>query len=344
MPPRRQLLAIGIAIILLFAACTTATVRIGGWIANLALGQNLSAAEGRTNALSTWPADSAVLTLAVSPSMAETLQERADRFNSRKLRTPDGQLMRIDLVTMSPQEMVERSLRQPRFQAVAPDSSLWLRRIDRRWAELFPAEQGSLPERRIGESNHFALSPIVIAIRAEAARQLGWPNQNIGWKEVYARATADTEFSWFHPSTDNTVGLLATLAEFHVGAKTAHGLTTEIATRPDVLDYVRKVEATVDTNGARDGSSDAFVAQEQKVIAWNQARSRNRAPAAGHMDCYLSARGHALGRSSLCSVGVGRPRRPGADAQSEAHVSGVHRVSAGEREPVRIAAIRLPTG
>ena len=281
MPPRRQLLAIGIAVILLFATCSTATVRLGSWIAYLALSQNLSAAEGRETPLSTWPADSAVLTVAVSPSMGETLQERADRFNNRKLRTPDGQLMRIDLVTMSPQEMVEGSLRQPGFQAVAPDSSLWLRRIDRRWAELFPAEQGSLPERRIGESTHFALSPIVIAIRAEAARQLGWPNQNIGWKEFHVRAVGDAEFSWFQPNTDNTVGLLATLAEFYVGAETAHGLTSEIATRPDVLDYVRKVEAIVDANGARDGSSDAFVTLEQKVIAWNQAGSRNRAPADG---------------------------------------------------------------
>ncbi len=281
MPPRRQLLAIGIAVILLFATCSTATVRLGSWIAYLALSQNLSAAEGRETPLSTWPADSAVLTVAVSPSMGETLQERADRFNNRKLRTPDGQLMRIDLVTMSPQEMVEGSLRQPGFQAVAPDSSLWLRRIDRRWAELFPAEQGSLPEQRIGESTHFALSPIVIAIRAEAARQLGWPNQNIGWKEFHVRAVGDAEFSWFHPNTDNTVGLLATLAEFYVGAETAHGQTSEIATRPDVLDYVRKVEATVDANGARDGSGDAFVTLEQKVIAWNQAGSRNRAPANG---------------------------------------------------------------
>ena len=281
MPPRRQLLAIGIAVILFFATCSTATVRIGSWIASLAFSQNLSAAEGREIPLSTWPADSSVLTVAVSPSMAETLQARADRFNSRKLRTSDGQFMRIDLLSMPPQELVEQSLRQPGFQAVAPDSSLWLRRIDRRWAEMFPTEQGSLPERRIGESTHFALSPIVIAIRAEAARQLGWPNQGIGWKELHARAVADTEFSWYHPSVDNTVGLLATLAEFYVGAGTAHGLTHEIATRPEVLDYVRKVEATVDANGARDESSDAFVTQEQKVIAWNQARSRNRAPADG---------------------------------------------------------------
>ena len=159
MPPRRQLLAIGIAVVLLFAACSTATVRIGSWIAQVALGQNLSAAEGKKIAPLTWPADTAVLTVAVSPSMSETLQERADRFNSRKLRTSDGQFMRIDLLSMPPQELVEQSLRQPGFQAVAPDSSLWLRRIDRRWAEMFPTEQGSLPERRIGESTHFALSP-----------------------------------------------------------------------------------------------------------------------------------------------------------------------------------------
>ena len=278
-PPGRQLLAIGICAILLFGACSTATVRIGSWIADLALSQAQSAAGDGNTARSTWPADSAELTVAVSPSMAETLQERADAFNRSRQRTPDSQAMRVALVTMSPQEMVERSLRRPGFQAVAPDSSLWLRRIDRRWAELFPPQPGSLPERRVGEPTYFALSPIVIAMRTEEARQLGWPGNTVGWKELHTRALSDAEFRLQHPDVDSTAGLLATLAAFYVGAGTDHALTHELATRADVLDYVRKVEATVDASGAPDESTGAIVAQEQQVIAWN--RAGNRSPAHG---------------------------------------------------------------
>ena len=302
-PPGRQLLAIGIAAFLFFAACSTATISIGGWIVKFALGPDRISVDGRGSAVPAWPANSADLTVAVSPLMAETLQERADRFNSRKLRTLDGQRMRIEVVEMSPQEMAERSLRQPGFQALAPDSSLWLRRIDRRWAELFPAEPGSLPAVRVGESTRFALSPIVIAVRAEAALELGWPRQEIGWKEVQARAIADADFRWGHPGTDNTVGVLATLAELHAGAGTAGGLTEETASRPDALAYVREVEATVDFDSARawrgddrrgaifgrsllaadesDAIFDAFVTQEQTVVAWNHGGGRDRALAQG---------------------------------------------------------------
>ena len=297
-PLRRELLAIGIAVFLLFTACATATVRMGGLIAKYAGGHDRPGIDQSEAALLTWPANSAELTVAVSPSMADTLQEQADTFNRRNLRTPDGQRMGIRLVEMSPQEMVERSLGQPEFQAVAPDSSLWLRRIDRRWAELFPQEQGSLPARRVGESTRFALSPIVIALREKLARQLGWPRQMIGWKELHLRATAGADFNWRHPGTDNSVGLLATLAAFHVGAGITNGLTPEIATRPDVVDYLRRVEATVQFEVAQDGTQaidsrpppiaeesnavlDAIVTQEQAVIAWNQAIRHDDLPEEG---------------------------------------------------------------
>ena len=182
---------------------------------------------------------------------------------------------------------------QPGFQALAPDSSLWLGRIDQRWAELLPQEPDSLPVRRVAESNRLALSPIVIAVREESARQLGWPNPSAGWKKLFIRATEGEDFRWRHPGTDNTAGLAATLASFYAGAEITDGLTPAIATHPDVLDYVRRVEATGALAGAsagtratdsinfpiageNDADLDATVTYEQAVIAWNRSRTEGK--------------------------------------------------------------------
>lgn len=296
-PPRRQLLAFAAVACFLLCACGITTVRAGAWIADILAGNGLRESEGVVTAAADWPSSSAELTVAVSPQMVETLQEQADRFNSRKLRTPDGELMRIELVTLSPPEMVEESLRQPRFQAVAPDSSLWLGLIDQRWAQLFPTPPDSLPTNRVGPSTRYAVSPIVIAAHIDTARQLGWPQHSIGWEEVQARAIApSTGFRWGHSGTANVAGLLATLSEFYTGAGITRGLTQEIAAQPDVIDYVRNAEKAALVFGSANrtvamqlreegrmapaertdtGLLDAFVTQEQTVIAWNRSSDRS---------------------------------------------------------------------
>jgi Ca-activated chloride channel family protein len=231
-----------------------------------------------------WSADSAELTIAVAPVMAPVLAERVEAFNRQALRTPDGNAMSVQLTPLTPQEIVDQSLGQPRFQAVAPDSSIWLNQIDQRWAQAQAAEAGTISPRRVGEPVRYAISPIVIAAWEETARSLGWPDQPVGWGEIQRRATEDSNFKWNHPSTQHAAGLLATLAEFYAGAGLTRGLTEEIATRQDVLDYVRNVEATVRFYGegenvvverlAQEGRNflDAFVAQEQTVIQWNNGQ------------------------------------------------------------------------
>jgi Ca-activated chloride channel homolog len=235
----------------------------------------------------TWSADSAELRIAVAPVMAPTLAERVEAFNRQSLRTPDGKNMSVQLTPLTPQEIVDQSLGQPRFQAVAPDSSIWLNQIDQRWAQAQATEAGAISPRRVGEPVRYAISPIVIAAWEDTARGLGWPDHPVGWGEIQRRATQDSNFKWNHPSTQHAAGLLATLAEFYAGAGLTRGLTEEIATQPEVLDYVRSVEATVRFYGegenviverlAQEGRNflDAFVAQEQTVIQWNNERRGN---------------------------------------------------------------------
>ncbi len=236
-------------------------------------------------AIFTWPADSAQLTVAVAPVMAPTLAQRVEAFNRQESRTADGQTMQVALTTIAPEKMVATSLGQPPFQAVVPDSSLWLNQIDQRWAADHPTESGGLASRRVGDPTRFAISPIVLAAWEETARSLGWPDNPVGWAEIQRKATSDSTFKWNHPNTQHAAGLLATLAEFYAGAGLTRGLTAEIANQQSVLDYVRDVEATVRFYGEgedvivqrleEEGRSflDAFVAQEQTVIRWNDSHS-----------------------------------------------------------------------
>ena len=274
-PPRLSLLAILIGAFLLFSSCALATFGLGTWIVRVVSDPSRTEPHASGPALAVWPADSAELTVAVSPSMAETLQQRAEAFNRRDLRTPDRQRMRVSLLAMSSQEIVARSLGRPVFQAVAPDSSLWLRQIDRLWADQNRGGPGSLPAKRIGSTTRFALSPIVIAVRDEEARRLGWPMQELGWQDLFALALSEPEFEWSRPGADDTAGLTATLAAFYIGAGASRGLTEELATRDQVRNYVREVEKTVRRNVASALTDpavfDAFIAQEQTVIAWNQS-------------------------------------------------------------------------
>ncbi len=228
----------------------------------------------------------AEITVAVSPGMGPTFQTLVEQFNAQAKRTPDGTVMQVHVIAMAPEKMVALSLEpRPPFEALAPDSSLWLNQLDRRWkAQQGETEETLIPigNRRFSDPVRYAVSPIVIAAWEEVARDLGWPDQPVGWQEIQRKATEDPNFKWNHPSTGHASGLLATLAEFYAGAGLTRGLTPEAATAQATLDYVRSVEATVRFYGegedvvmtrlAEEGRDflDAFVTQERMVIAWNQ--------------------------------------------------------------------------
>jgi Ca-activated chloride channel family protein len=287
--PRYCLLAV---LILLLVACVCGTlVLIAGnsvWDGLVArFGQDEVAQPGQ------WPADSAELTVAVSPGMASVFQELVGQFNRQQRRTPDGKAMQVQTLVLAPEKMVEQSLDLPPFQALAPDSSLWLNQLERRWAELQDAgasEEAQIPigNRRFSNPVRYATSPVVIVAWESVAQELGWPERPIGWQQVQRRATEDPNFKWNHPSTSHASGLLATLAEFYAGAGLTRGLTPEAATDLQTLEYVRAVESTVRFYGEGEeviverlaaegrGFLDAFVAQERVVIAWNQSQQGER--------------------------------------------------------------------
>lgn len=224
----------------------------------------------------------ATLTIAHSPEKAALLRGLVTRFNGLSLKTPDRQSMRVELVELTPEDMVSQALGAPAFQALTPDSSLWLDQLNARWLSSQPkVEPGQIQPRLVGEPIRYAVSPIVIAAWEETARGLGWPGNAVGWGTLQDKARKDPNFKWNHASTAHASGLLATLAEFYAGAGVQRGLTEALAQDPKTLEFVAAVEKTVRYYGeselpvaqraAKEGAAylDAFVVSEQTVIAFN---------------------------------------------------------------------------
>ncbi|MCX7669505.1 MAG: VWA domain-containing protein [Anaerolineae bacterium] len=224
----------------------------------------------------------ATLIVASSPEKMTLLKNLSEKFNGRNLRTPDRQPMKVELIELKPDEMVEKALAgQADFQALTPDSSLWLDQLNSRYAQAQQTAPGAIPPRLAGEGVRYAVTPIVIAAWEEVARSLGWPTKPVSWTTLQTRARQDPNFKWNHPSTAHASGLLATLAEFYAGAGVQRGLTAELAQDPKTLAFVNAIEKTVRYYGegelaviqrvVQEGpqSLDAFVTTEQLLVAFN---------------------------------------------------------------------------
>jgi Ca-activated chloride channel family protein len=228
------------------------------------------------------PAPQSALIVAYSPEKALVFRTLVDQFNAKGLETTDGEPMRVEAIELDPEAMVDAVLDgSATFQAMTPDSAVWLGQLDAAWSE----QTGDETATAVGETVRYAVSPVVIATWESLAHEIGWPDRSIGWQDLLSRAQSDPEFRWSHPSTSSASGLLATLAEFYAGAGKTRGLTIEDVTSQETLDYVAALEKTVRYYGEGDelaligqalaeGRSflDAFVVQEQMVTYFNTHR------------------------------------------------------------------------
>jgi Ca-activated chloride channel family protein len=220
------------------------------------------------------------LTIAYSPEKEETFTRLVSSFNAQVANaeastTSAREILPITAVRYEPDLMIEAAL-AGQVQAISPDSSVWLDTLDRDWAKQTGSEAPL-----VGQTERYAVSPIVIAMWEDVARSMGYPEKNLGWADLLSRAQSDPEFKWSHPSTTSAAGLLATLAQFYAGAGKTRGLTEGDAQQQATLDYVAAIEKTVRYYGEGEwsviqrvltdgrGYLDAFVCQEQLVIYHN---------------------------------------------------------------------------
>lgn len=222
------------------------------------------------------PPSGATLTVAYSPEKQALFEELVRRFNEEKFKTDQGERMTVRSVRLEPEAMIEGAL-DGDFQAISPDVSIWLDQLDRDWMEQTGGESPL-----VGETVRYAVSPVVIAMWEDVAHSFGYPESDVGWGDILAKAQSDPDFKWSHPSTSSASGLLATLAEFYAGAGKTRGLTIEDAQDQATLDYVGAIEKTVRYYGEGEwavvqqvlekgpGYLHAFVCQEQLVIYFNR--------------------------------------------------------------------------
>jgi Ca-activated chloride channel family protein len=232
--------------------------------------------QDRTDVQSVEPA---TLIVAYSPEKEDTFTRLVAEFNDQIPASSgdDDQdaVLRIEAVRYEPDLMIEAAL-DGKVQAISPDSSVWLDTLDREWGARTGRESPL-----VGQTERYAVSPIVIAMWEDVARSMGYPDKPLGWADLLNRAQSDPQFKWSHASTTSASGLLATLAQFYAGAGKTRGLTEEDATRQATLDYVAAVEKTVRYYGEGEWSViqrvmsegraylDAFVCQEQLVVYYN---------------------------------------------------------------------------
>jgi Ca-activated chloride channel homolog len=216
------------------------------------------------------------LTVAISPEKAELYKQLVDNFNAKKQKSVNGDELRVATVQMDPEDMIAAAIAGD-FQALSPDSSIWLDQLDRQYQAAQNTSAGL-----VGQTVRYAVSPVVIAMWRDKAQQLGWPQKPIGWSDLLNAATTNKDFKWSHPSTSSASGVLAALAEFYAAAGKTRGLTVDDVNSAQAQQYVSTLEKTVRYYGEGEASIaqrvadkgrdylDAFVASEQIVINTNQ--------------------------------------------------------------------------
>ncbi len=216
---------------------------------------------------------SGALRVAVAPEALAVLQPITDDFNRQGLGT-------VTLTALPPGDMVE-ALRdsQPAFDAAIPDSSFWLPRLDKAWAEK--GQQESLT----GLVKRFMLSPVVIATWDDVAASLG---ASPGWGDFLRRVESDTNFRWSHPSAKTGPGFLAVLGEVYFSAGKTWGLTSADLDRQSTRDTFNRIEKSVAQYGESEEATlqaltdkgpaylSAFVATERAVVRFNAGKSTRK--------------------------------------------------------------------
>ena len=154
------------------------------------------------------------LTVAVSPEKAALVKQSVENFNAQKLKAANGERLRLTTVQLEPEDMIDAAIAGD-FQALSPDSSIWLDQLDRQYQAAQNTSGDVGPSAGlVGQTVRYAVSPVVIAMWRDKAQQLGWPQKPIGWSDLLNEATTNKDFKWSHPSTSSASGVLAALLNF----------------------------------------------------------------------------------------------------------------------------------
>ncbi len=236
----RRMAAAITALVLVTSACVEAGDQAGG-------GDDLLDAD---------TGDCIVIDMAVSSEKIDLLDDLARTFNESGAEV-DG-----ECVFIRPQVKASGGAMQslaagwnetvdgPRPVIWSPAGSAWGAVLNERLDE-----EGLPPMTTEGEP--FMLTPLVIAMPEPMAQALGWPEEPLGWADIFEFARSGAgwadfgheEWGPFRLGKTNpnfsTSGLSALIAQTYAATGKSSGLSIEDLENPDVIEYARSIESTV---------------------------------------------------------------------------------------------------
>lgn len=176
-------------------------------------------------------------------------------FNSRHVAACDGPIT-VNATPVGSGESMQQILDGTiRPDIWSPAGSVWLSLLNNQWAKTHAG--ATIVQTGANDVPPLVTSPIVIAMWKTEAEALGWPNKQIGWKDIAALSTnpkgwaayghpefGDFKFGHTHPDYSNS-GLDAVIAENYAAVNKLRSLTTDDVTSKQTQDFVANVESSV---------------------------------------------------------------------------------------------------
>lgn len=165
------------------------------------------------------------------------------------------------------------------YDAIAPESSMWLTLIDYEFEKNNPIKENSIPFLQSPYTSmfRFGYSPVVIGV---------WKNTQSGvisWDNVVDGSLG----KWAHTTTNYSSGIVSTIAEMYYVAGLSRGLNVSIFDDQSKRDQLSKIEETISSYGDSEWNMllkmnqaenplqlDALVMTEKNIFRWNNGSDR----------------------------------------------------------------------
>ncbi|MEU3750545.1 MULTISPECIES: vWA domain-containing protein [Streptomyces] len=196
------------------------------------------------------------LTVNSSTEKAELLADLAEEYGHARREFGGGECADVRVLEQSSGVAMEALAAgwdekrdgMPEPQVWTPSSSLWLTLLT---GKATAADRSVT----VAEPVSLATSPLVIGMPRPMAQALGWPDRQVGWKDVLSLtkkgwgAFGHPEWGAFHLGKDNprtsTSGLASTVAAFYAATGRSGDLTEADVRDPKAREFVAGVESGV---------------------------------------------------------------------------------------------------
>lgn len=203
------------------------------------------------------PGDCTQVQVAASSEKAGLLGELAGQYNSEG-REVDGRCVHVTVTSKASGGAAQALSRGWREDIDGPQPTVWTP-ASSSWAVLVEQNLAAADKPNIlpKTKDSIAQTPLVIAMPRPMAEALGWPDRQIGWKDLAALARSPKgwadkghpEWGRFKLGKTNphysTSGLNATIASYYAATGLSSDLTAKDVANPKTQAFVKSLESSV---------------------------------------------------------------------------------------------------